>query len=239
MVNGNGNGNGNGGWSRRGLFGLGGLALGGAGVATVLGPPRPVWAAPGNSEEALQMLKDGNGRWASGAMTHPNQTPERRAEVAAGQHPWAAVFSCIDSRVPPEFVFDQGLGDLFVVRSAGAAMDDFLEGSLEYGPSHGTPLLVVLGHQRCGAITAAVKHLDDGNPNDAPGHLKEVVEAVKPAWEEVTNGTDQPADKIDAVTRAMTRIVVTKIKEDKIINNGTTNVVGGYYSLDSGSVEFS
>ena len=106
--------------------------------------------------EAISKLKEGNGRYAGGNLQHPGQTIERRVELAKSQHPFATIVSCSDSRVPPEIVFDQGLGDLFVVRVAGNVIDDHGLGSIEYSVDHlGVRLIVVLGHQSCGAVKAA------------------------------------------------------------------------------------
>src|SRR5206468_8535851 len=106
--------------------------------------------------EAISKLKEGNGRYTSGNLQHPGQTTERRNELAKTQHPFAAIVSCSDSRVPPEIVFDQGLGDLFIVRVAGNVINDEGLGSVEYTVDHlGTRLILVLGHQSCGAVKAA------------------------------------------------------------------------------------
>src|SRR6266705_4213447 len=108
--------------------------------------------------EAISKLKEGNGRYTSGNLQHPGQTTERRTELAKTQHPFASIVSCSDSRVPPEIVFDQGLGDLFIVRVAGNVINDEGLGSIEYSVDHlGTRLILVLGHQSCGAVDAAMK----------------------------------------------------------------------------------
>src|SRR5438552_18099724 len=108
------------------------------------------------SAEAISRLKEGNGRYTSGTTQHPGQTAERRTELANTQHPFATIVSCSDSRVPPEIVFDQGLGDLFIVRVAGNVINDEGLGSIEYSVDHlGTRLILVLGHQSCGAVKAA------------------------------------------------------------------------------------
>src|SRR5207245_4280782 len=112
--------------------------------------------------EAISKLKEGNGRYASGNLQHPGQTTERRAKLTKSQHPFAIIVSCSDSRVPPELVFDQGLGDLFVLRVAGNVIDDHSLGSIEYAVDHlAVRLIVVLGHQRCGAVHAAKATIAD------------------------------------------------------------------------------
>src|SRR5437660_252999 len=110
--------------------------------------------------EAISKLKEGNGRYTNGNLQHPGQTAERRTELAKTQHPFAAIVSCSDSRVPPEIVFDQGLGDLFVVRVAGNVINDEGLGSVEYSVDHlGSRLILVLGHQSCGASKQREKQL--------------------------------------------------------------------------------
>jgi carbonic anhydrase len=127
-------------------------------------------------DQALQELMNGNKRYVAAELAHPNQTAARRAEVAKGQDPFAIIVGCSDSRVPPEIIFDQGLGDLFVTRVAGNIVDDVVLGSIEYAAEHlGVPLIVVLGHKRCGAVEAAAKG------GDAPVHIRSLVEAIKPA----------------------------------------------------------
>jgi carbonic anhydrase len=169
-----------------GLFSAGGAlslvvpetaAAAGAGAAGGCGP-----CGPGTPEEALRRLIRGNRRFVAGEPAHPHQDVERRRELATGQDPFAQVFSCIDSRVPPEIVFDQGLGDLFVIRTAAQTLDGLIQGSVEYGPLvYDTPLVVVMGHQRCGAVVAAVESLEHGT--DLGPHLNEVVAALEPAYE--------------------------------------------------------
>jgi carbonic anhydrase len=121
--------------------------------------------------EAISKLKEGNGRYTSGNLQHPGQTAERRTELAKTQHPFAGIVSCSDSRVPPEIVFDQGLGDLFVVRVAGNVINDEGLGSVEYTVDHlGTRLILVLGHQSCGAVKAARETI--AAKGKAPGHIE-------------------------------------------------------------------
>src|SRR5512133_15490 len=132
--------------------------------------------------EAISKLKEGNGRYTSGNLQHPGQTAERRTELAKTQHPFAAIVSCSDSRVPPEIVFDQGLGDLFVVRVAGNVINDEGMGSIEYTVDHlGTRLILVLGHQSCGAVKAARETI--AARSKAPGHIQSLVAAIQPAVE--------------------------------------------------------
>ncbi|HET9078931.1 MAG TPA: carbonic anhydrase [Trebonia sp.] len=115
--------------------------------------------------QAWARLEAGNRHWADGRLEHPNQDAGRRSEVAQRQDPFAVIVSCIDSRVPPETVFDQGVGDLFAVRTGAQAIDGLVTASIEYGPlENGTPLIVVMGHERCGAVTAAVHAIQAAGP---------------------------------------------------------------------------
>ncbi|WP_307712254.1 carbonic anhydrase [Streptomyces sp. V4I23] len=129
---------------------------------------------PTTPAAAFARLMEGNKRWVSGDLQHPDRDPNRRQLVAQEQEPFGAVLSCIDSRVPPELLFDTGLGDLYVMRTGGEAVGPVVTGSVEYGPmTSGTPLIVVLGHQRCGAVKAAYTSLREGKP--LPGNLQAIV----------------------------------------------------------------
>ena len=185
--------------------------------------------------EAIQMLKDGNARFVSGKPSRPHQSTDRRTEVAGGQHPYAVILTCSDSRVPPELVFDAGLGDLFVVRVAGNTADDTAIGSIEYAVEHlGATVVVVLGHDRCGAVKAAVDGAD--SPTPPPGHLPAVVAPISLAVKQ-TRG--QPGDKVDLCVHANVDNVVAQLKESKPVlaervAAGKLQVIGGCYELDSG-----
>jgi carbonic anhydrase len=186
--------------------------------------------------EAIAKLKEGNGRYTSGNLQHPGQTTERRAELAKDQHPFATIVSCSDSRVPPEIVFDQGLGDLFICRVAGNVINDENLGSIEYAVDHlGTRLILVLGHQRCGAVQAAKETI--AAKGKAPGHIESLVTAIKPAVEATAK------DDLDATIKANVKHVVqalrlsTPILKAKV-DSGQVQVIGGYYSLDTGAVTF-
>jgi carbonic anhydrase len=186
--------------------------------------------------EAISKLKEGNGRYASGNLQHPAQTTERRAELAKSQHPFAIILSCSDSRVPPEIVFDQGLGDLFIVRVAGNVINDENLGSIEYGVDIlGARLIVVLGHQSCGAVDAAIKTI--AAKGKAPGHIQSLVTAIKP----VVDST--PKGDLDATIKANVKHVVDALRSSTPIlkakvDSGQVQVFGGYYSLDTGAVTF-
>lgn len=185
-------------------------------------------------EEGLKRLLEGNQRYVAARALHPNETAECRTRVAGGQEPFAMVLGCSDSRVPPEVLFDQGLGDLFVVRTAGHVLDDAGLGSLEYAAEHlGVRLLLVLGHERCGAVGAAVKG------GEAEGHLEYLVKAIAPAVE-ATRGT--PGDAVDNAVRANVAQVAATLRSSKpllreLAEDGRLKVVGARYDLDTGVVE--
>ncbi len=188
-----------------------------------------------HAEEALRALREGNRRFAAGRAVHPHQDAARREEILPGQRPFAVILACSDSRVPPEVIFDQGLGDLFVVRTAGHVVDDVALGSIEYAVEHlGVPLVVVLGHTRCGAVTAAL-HSDE-----APGHIAAVVQAILPAVQEARS---LPGDPLANAIGAHIRRVVAHLRAASPIlaereHAGTLRIVGARYHLENGEVEW-
>ncbi|GAA1822837.1 carbonic anhydrase [Planosporangium flavigriseum] len=240
--------------SRRHLIQLAGVA-GGAGLATALGapasaaalaPPAPAAAGtdpsteplPPNPREALAVLLAGNKRWASGRLRRPHQSIMRREAVAALQSPFAVVFSCIDSRVPPELVFDRGLGDLFVIRTGGQSVDAVTLGSIELGPEEfNTGLIMVLGHERCGAVAVAIEAIAE-NGGRAPGCVQAVVDALRPAYDVAVR---QPGDLVENTVRAQVTLTVARLKADTLlaerVRTGALLVVGGRYDLDTGRVD--
>ncbi|MEU6775174.1 carbonic anhydrase [Streptomyces sp. NPDC046759] len=195
-------------------------------------------ARPTTPAAALARLMEGNDRWVSGALQHPDRDPNRRQFVAQEQKPFAAILSCIDSRVPPELLFDTGLGDLYVMRTGGEAIDPVVTGSAEYGPmTSGTPLIMVLGHQRCGAVKAAHESLRDGKP--LPGNLQAIVKALQPAYEQAAK--QGGADPVETMARAQAKLTATDLRSNQdlapLVGKGALAVVGAYYSLDTGKVE--
>lgn len=186
------------------------------------------------ADQAWEKLMDGNKRYVEAALTHPNQTAARREELARTQKPFAVIVCCSDSRVPPEVVFDQGIGDLFVVRVAGNVVDDVGMGSIEYAAEHlGAPLVVVLGHERCGAVSAAVA---GGEFHD---HLKEIVAALRPAVEKAMS---EQGDVLENAIRANIKMGVAQLQNSepvlsKRVKEGKLKVVGARYDLDTGKVE--
>ena len=187
---------------------------------------------------ALQTLLDGHTRHITERPAHPHQTHDRRTEVAAGPRPIAAILGCADARVPPEVLFDQGIGDLFVVRVAGAAVTDLVLGSLAVAVAEmGVPLIVVLGHTRCRAVQLAVETLY--GEGEATEHLNAVVEALLPAVAGVAN---QPGDRVGAATRAAVSLAVARLRAAEPVlaprvHEGTLEVAGWLYDVDSGIVE--
>jgi carbonic anhydrase len=181
-------------------------------------------------------LVEGNHRFVEGRTDHPRQDSGRRAELATTQHPFAVVLGCADSRTSPEILFDQGLGDLFVVREAGNVVDDHTLGSIEYAVEHlHSPLIVVLGHERCGAVAAARDTIAAGA--HAEGHVDSLIEAIRPAVE-ATVGQDA-----EATCRANVRNVVKALRaSDPVLRHaieaGHLTVVGAHYDLDTGAVTF-
>jgi carbonic anhydrase len=187
-------------------------------------------------DEALKRLLQGNARFVSGHLTHagPEQIAEARGAVAKSQNPIAVIVGCSDSRVGPELVFDQGLGDLFVVRTAGEVVDSAALGSIEYAVEHlGSPLIVVLGHERCGAVAAAVAGAKE------PGHIAAVLKAIEPAVKQ-TKG--KPGDPVENAVRAQALDVAKQLQDAKPIlaervQSGKLKVVAARYDLDSGKIE--
>lgn len=184
-------------------------------------------------DEALKQLLAGNDRFLASKRQNPHQSMARVTEVAKGQAPFAAILCCADSRVPPEIVFDQGLGDLFVVRVAGniATVEDIA--SEEYATAIlGTPLLLVMGHERCGAVDAALKG------GELPGMINSLVTAIKPAID-ATEG--QPGDRLTNAVKANVLNQVRRLQTSpviaRLIQQGQLKIVGSYYDLDTGKVE--
>ncbi|MCL6638749.1 MAG: carbonic anhydrase [Firmicutes bacterium] len=191
-----------------------------------------------SAAEAKQLLVDGNNRFKSGKPAGRDLSGARREELAAkGQKPFAVIVTCSDSRVPPELIFDQALGDLFVIRVAGNVVDPVALGSVEYAVEHlNTPLVVVMGHEKCGAVKATV----DGG--EAPGSIGSIVEKIKPSVEKAKSagagGNDlyeKAADEnIKAVTADIEKSPVVKHLEE----SGKLTVLGAKYLLGSGEVVF-
>ena len=191
-------------------------------------------ATPLAASQALERLMEGNARYVAGEAQYPNQSSVRRAMVSQGQSPIAVIVGCSDSRVPPEIVFDRGIGDLFIVRTAGQAVEDDVDlGSIEYAVDHlHVPLIVVLGHERCGAVDAALKGME------APGHIQSLVVAIRPAVEAIKG---QPGDALENAINANIRLVTDRLRNSQPIlagpvKTGELMIVGARYDFHSGKV---
>lgn len=187
-------------------------------------------------KEALLRLLEGNQRYAANKSIL-NESASRRIEVAERQTPFATILSCVDSRVPPELIFDQGLGDLFVIRSAGQVLDKAVLGSLEFGVARlNIPLLMVLGHERCGAVKAAMEVLEKHTVAEA-----DIDYLVDGLAEAVEIGVKGGGDPWDGAVRAQIALLVEKLKHSPILNTaveaGRLKIVGAWYDLESGLVE--
>ncbi|MFE9629151.1 carbonic anhydrase [Streptomyces sp. NPDC006527] len=219
----------------RGGF-AGAVALGGTALATApasastprrtpVSTPRPTTA-----DEALRELAAGNRRWRTYRERHPDETPAVRHSLVSGQHPFAVVLGCIDSRVPPELVFDQGLGDLMTVRSAGEVLDEAVLGSVAYGVLElGIPLVVVLGHQSCGAVKAAVQA--DLSGEELPAHIQYLADQISPFIDRGKEGDARVDSTIDANIRAVRSRLAAEPDLAAKIASGELAVIGARYEL--------
>lgn len=182
------------------------------------------------ADAALTKLKEGNARFAGSKMSSSKPTAARRAETAKGQHPYAIILACADSRTAPEIVFDQNIGDVFVVRTAGNLVDDHNLGSMEYAVGHlGVRLIVVLGHSSCGAVSAAVAG------DSAPGHVQSLVRDIQPA---VQAAKTQSGDVTDLAIAANARLMADKIRTEGNFGEAAKDVkvVSAVYDLETGKV---
>ena len=217
-----------------GAAGALGLALAGKGGVRVT----EAQSARPTPEEALQRLMEGHRRYLAEQMAHPNQTAERRREVASGQSPFAIVLGCSDSRVPPEVIFDAGLGDLFIVRVAGNVVDNAGLGSIEFAAAEfESPLILVMGHSNCGAVKAAISVVQTGEQVEGP--IGSLVDLIRPA---VAQARERPGNLLVNATRANIELSMARILESEPIlatreRLGSLDVVGGVYDLESGVVD--
>jgi carbonic anhydrase len=214
-----------------------GLAVGSkAFAAPPAAPPKPQNVL--SPDAALARLVQGNKRYADGRNARHVFDEEREA-LSKGQNPFAAILSCADSRIVPEYCFDTARGDLFVCRVAGNFADDDIVASFEYAVAVlRTPLIMVLGHQACGAVDATIKSLRSGDT--LPGHLPALVTALAPAVKAVK---DEPGDVLVNAIKRNVRMNVDKLANatpilEKAVNDKTLCVVGGVYDLRSGQVDF-
>jgi carbonic anhydrase len=214
-----------------------------AAATTPIAGPAPrsgEWPAmPATTRHILDGLLAGNRRFRTGHSRHPNQSVPRMVSLAAAQHPVASFLGCVDSRVPNEIVTDSGLGDLFTARTAGHVLDAATIGSLEFGVEElKISLLVVLGHESCGAVKAAISALDGSG--HAPGSIQALVDGLRPAVLAARSVAD-PVQRIDATVRQHTLLTVQRLVDESeiiatAVREGHLAVVGARYDLDSGAI---
>ncbi len=178
-----------------------------------------------DSQQALNQLKEGNARFVSGNLTPKDDYAALREKLSAGQHPFAVVLCCSDSRVAPEIIFDQKLGDLFVIRNAGNIVDEEVLGSIEYAVEHlESPLVVVMGHAACGAVTATCQG------GDLPGHILDLTKRIKPSINK--------SCCIDDNAKQHAKRMAQMIEDDEIVHHVGAKVIAAFYDLQSGKVEW-
>lgn len=188
-----------------------------------------------SAEEALKVLMDGNKRFVSGNPEHPNHCEESRTNLVLKQEPIATVLCCADSRVPPVDIFDQGLGDLFVVRVAGNIIGDHTLGSIEYAVKHlHTPLVIVMGHTSCGAVNAVSQgaHLE--------GHISTLGPAIQSAIKRVE---DMEGDLVNNASKELAKQIAEKVATSEpiigdMVKDGAVKVIPAFYEFTSGEVQF-
>src|SRR4051794_35434646 len=244
--------------SRRSLLGCACCAPMAASLALGAGALPPAHAAGKTTDltadQALQRLKDGNRKFMADTpdqtpavkMDNPRLNHERRLEIAEGQAPFAVLVSCSDSRVPPELLFGRGLGELFIVRNAGNTVDTTALGSIQYAVAElGVPLVLVMGHQRCGAVDAALSVVEKNTP--FPGSIGQMREPIVPGVLQAKSAAPANAsrnDVVDMAVRENVKRVVTRLRTSSEpilldpLKAGKLKVVGARYSLDDGSVDF-
>jgi carbonic anhydrase len=226
--------------SRREFVRLTGLAasVAGLGLPSAINAAEPQ-AVARDPQSVLARLIEGNKRFANGELTHPGRSPKEFLALAEGQAPLAIIIACADSRVAPELIFDQGVGDLFVVRIAGNLVSGpAIKGSIEFAVAElGARLIMVLGHSKCGAVKAAIEHID---AKDAlPGSIGELIDPIRPA---VTAVAGRPGDKLNNVIRANVEMGVKRLQTldpivSKYAKTGELKVVGATYELSTGLIE--
>ncbi len=197
-------------------------------------------AKPVTSDEAIELLKKGNSRFVSGNLLHPNLTKDRLSDTSGGQHPFVTILACSDSRVPVELIFDQGIGDIFSIRIAGNVCDVNETGSIEYGVHHlHTPLLVIMGHTNCGAVTAVVEGAE------LHGSIPELVDNIEPAAKK--SRIEHPTKEGSELITATVEMNVFQSIEDlfnnskavrDLVSEGDLKVVGAIYYIETGVVDW-
>jgi carbonic anhydrase len=195
----------------------------------------PLVQAQVSADSALNNLKEGNKRFVEGKSIKPHQDLQRIKEVSLGQKPFAIIVGCSDSRVPNEIIFDQGLGDLFIIRTAGQVSTFASWGSIEFGNAVlGANLIVVLGHSKCGAVSAACQI------PDVPGHIVTLINAIKPA---AKLAEAQEGDLVENAVKINVAMQVQQLENlepvlTKAVTSENLKIVGAVYNLETGTVEF-
>ena len=206
-----------------------------AGTAQQAAASQPAEALTG--DQALDLLMAGNKRFIAGQPLHPHDNTQRRGELTASQHPFAIVLGCSDSRVPPPLVFDAGLGDIFEIRIAGNSADAAVIASIEYATEHlHAPLVLVLGHEKCGAVSATIEAMGQNKTPEA--HLPAIVDPIRAAVEKAKG---EPGDLTSNAVAENVRLVVHQLEHtDPIlvesVRSGHLKIAGAVYHLDTGQV---
>lgn len=220
--------------------GVGAAAVSLTGCGTMAGGPAvlPPSTPARDPAEALERLRAGNARYVAGQPQRFRLDEARRMEMAAGQTPIATVFACVDSRVPVERVFDQGHGELLVIRTAAHVLDEAAMGSIEFGVAQlGTPLVVVMGHEECGAVKAAIAAVDGGTR--APGSIHAIVEGIRPA---VDAARAEAGNRTENTTRRHSRMIAERLPGSPLIGPALADrrarIVPAYYEIQTGRVHF-
>jgi carbonic anhydrase len=199
------------------------------------------------AEAALQELKSGNDRYVLDHVEHPHEGAQRRVDLSIAQHPFAIVLGCADSRVVPELIFDQGVGDLFVLRIAGSIADDAVIASIEFAVEHlGTRLVVVLGHERCGAIMAAINHdVSEGKLNSLMTYIEPALKAGQQLVDDAVSktGSNNGGDTVGKIIKTHVNLMVKTLQStapilSQEVRSGTLKIVPAYYQLATGKVDF-
>jgi len=188
-----------------------------------------------SADEALQKLKDGNKHFVTMHMKHPDTNKKRRAEMLKGQHPFVVILSCSDSRVPPELIFDQGLGDIFEIRNAGNVLDEHVIGSIEYAVMHlGVKLVVIMGHQDCGAIAATL------SGNTESEYIESLKNSIKPAIKMCKKkGKFTPDDVSKAhVIQDIEELLEQDSALNEYMQKHGVKIIPAFYHMNTGEVEF-
>ncbi len=189
-----------------------------------------------SAEDAIKKLVEGNERFVELHLKHPDSNKKRRHEMLKGQHPFVVILSCSDSRVPPELIFDQGLGDIFEIRNAGNVLDEHVIGSIEYAVMHcGVKLIVIMGHQDCGAIAATLSGKSETK------YIKSLEDSIQPAVEDCKKqGLKVNSDNVVKahVMQDINELMTQDTDLVKYMKENNVKLVPAYYHLDTGKVDF-